>query len=278
MITGVCQESGLPTIPIGTLCENIVGRKVNRLTILSRAPNKGLDSSWNCRCECGNFITVRRSSVLRGRTKSCGCLVAEGIRESVVRRISEGKLRVNRAVIGQKFGRLTVVGSEGYNKHNEEVWMCLCDCGSRRKVAARKLTTGVTKSCGCLQKEDARKRGFARVGSQCGAWRGGFRYKDPNRGYVTVYTPEKADHRRDRRVYEHVLVMEKHLGRPIAKGESVHHKNGIKDDNRIENLELWSRAQPAGQRITDQVAWAIQLLARYEPDALAPAREEEIFA
>ncbi len=57
--------------------------------------------------------------------------------------------------------------------------------------------------------------------------------------------------------------MERMLGRFLWPDETVHHINGVRDDNRPENLELWSKAQPAGQRVEDKIAWAIDLLERY---------------
>lgn len=71
------------------------------------------------------------------------------------------------------------------------------------------------------------------------------------------------------RVMEHRAVMESMIGRPLLDHENVHHINGARADNRPENLEMWSSMQPSGQRIEDKVAWAKDLLALYEPEALA---------
>ncbi len=66
-----------------------------------------------------------------------------------------------------------------------------------------------------------------------------------------------------RRTFQHRFIMERHLGRKLLPNETVHHKNGNRQDNRWINLELWSSSQPPGQRVKDKVRWARNLLKTY---------------
>ena len=87
-------------------------------------------------------------------------------------------------------------------------------------------------------------------------------------GYVMVVEKNHANARRNGTILEHRLIMAKHLGRPLKKQENVHHINGNRADNRIENLEMWVTSQPAGQRVTDKVNYAKEILSLYAPELL----------
>lgn len=77
-----------------------------------------------------------------------------------------------------------------------------------------------------------------------------------------------------RQVGEHRHVMQAVVGRELLPEETVHHKNGVKLDNRPENLELWASNHPKGQRVLEQLDWARALLAQYERDEPALRRLE----
>lgn len=108
-----------------------------------------------------------------------------------------------------------------------------------------------------------RTRGDAGVGAK--ERPGGSRVTMSN-GYVRVHTPKHPRANSDGYVLEHRLVMEHLLGRLLDPWESVHHINGVRSDNRPENLELWTKAQPSGQRVSDLVDWVLK---HYPDDVLA---------
>lgn len=169
-------------------------------------------------------------------------------------------------LIGRRFGKLTVtellsVSSQGRNgTGTPTMWRCTCDCGNTHTVSTSNLNARSVVSCGCVL--SANRKGLGNL-----KWKGGRSFRPS--GYITVRVYDyPGDNGRGRSVNEHVYVMAKHLGRPLRAGENVHHKNGQRDDNRIENLELWSSSQPSGQRIEDKTAWALQWLRVYAPEEL----------
>lgn len=82
-------------------------------------------------------------------------------------------------------------------------------------------------------------------------------------GYFYVYFKKHPFSDKSGRVFEHRIIMEQKISRYLYPFENVHHKNGIKTDNRIENLELWVKSQPTGARVEDVVKWAKEILRLY---------------
>lgn len=96
-----------------------------------------------------------------------------------------------------------------------------------------------------------------------------------NHGYIRTFAPDHANADSTGYVLAHRQAMADSLGRPLLAHETVHHKNGDRADNRLVkghemhcpgvccNLELWSKAQPYGQRAADKLAWAREIIKLY---------------
>jgi hypothetical protein len=230
---------------------DLTGKIFGRLTVLKMA---GKDKSgavmWLCRCECGVEKVVLRGNLTKEHgTKSCGCLMIQHRKDRMLN------------LMGRIYGRWTVIGYAGRDKRSYHLWLCHCSCGTERIVNTQSLQNGHSQSCGCL-KEEHRK---LYVGEKASGWKGGLPYRDKNSGYVRVYKPNHPNAKKDKRVLEHVFIMSHIIGRPLIKGETVHHKNGIRHDNEPNNLEFRISAHGAGQRIIDLVPYWRKMLKLYEP-------------
>jgi hypothetical protein len=111
-------------------------------------------------------------------------------------------------------------------------------------------------------REKVRKRRGLPLDSPCLVPNRGLGWKMKD-GYKQLLRKDHPNAAKSGCIMEHVVVMSDHLGRPLRKGETVHHKNGIRDDNRIENLELWSHSHPFGQRLDDKIEWCKEFLEQY---------------
>ena len=126
--------------------KNLTGQSFGRLTVLEEAPGKGNGRRyWRCRCGCGAETLVEEYHLKSGHTKSCGCY----------RRELPSKKRTD--LTGQRFGRLTALGSADKTVGPPGKWRCRCDCGQEIICSRENLHSGATKSCGCLREEVRRE-------------------------------------------------------------------------------------------------------------------------
>lgn len=156
---------------------------------------------------------------------------------------------------GNRYGKLFVVSRSEESKRGVAMWLCRCDCGKENAIRSQDLRNGKTTSCGCNFLHHAKSQP---KGEFSKSWKGG--YTTPQ-GYVVI---GKGKNR-----LAHRQVMAALLGRELKEYETVHHKNGIRNDNRPENLELWSSRHCKGQRVADHIEFAVALLKEYAPDKLA---------
>lgn len=224
-----------------------IGEQYGFWSVISESDPLCGDKAWLCCCECGTEKPVRDESLRNGTSQSCGC---------------QSKRRRRTTLFpGQRFGYWTVL-SRIEKPTKQRSWLCRCACGIVKGVSSNSLKRGKSLSCGCYRKE---KWVASRLPKSIAA-----------RGYVLVYDEQWGNPRRGGRIFEHILVMTRHLDRALRRGECVHHKNGIRTDNRLDNLELWTTRHPKGARVNDLIKWAKDILEMYEPGSLSNSKMLQI--
>ena len=136
--------------------EDLTGKKFGRLLITGYLGKDNYSQQrWSYICDCGTVKSISRNSLLSAGTQSCGCLAKE---------INEARAE---DLIGQKFGRLTVI-DKAERRGNVIRWKCKCDCGNYTNVDSAALKSERTKSCGCLSRELSQNRAADLTGQRFG--------------------------------------------------------------------------------------------------------------
>jgi hypothetical protein len=128
--------------------------RIGKLTILREVfpPLQG-ETNFFCKCDCGKYCEVlgrnlKQSLRNNSKTRSCGCFKHQNV-------------PILDDLIGHRIGRLKIIRRD-FSKIHSTYWICLCECGNKKSIAARHLKSLKTLSCGCIREESCRETGLKR--------------------------------------------------------------------------------------------------------------------
>lgn len=131
--------------------KDLTGLRFGRLVVLGKNPERYVspkgktESKWDCLCDCGNRVTITRSHLIKGISRSCGCYMRDKARSQA------------QDLTGMRFGHLTVIEKVTLDKPTDTgiitAWRCLCDCGNEKIFTTKRLKGEGVISCGCATKE-----------------------------------------------------------------------------------------------------------------------------
>jgi HNH endonuclease len=217
--------------------------KHNRLTPIRDLYriNKFGSKLWLFQCECGKQVEFPRYRVANNSIRSCGCSRSIDITSKI-------------------FGYLTAIRRLDKIKNEEHLWLFQCKCGNLKEATVSAVRSGHTRSCGCLLKREV---GYSKIDDD------GYVLEIVEKDKISKYLKEggRSVANKSRYIPQHIKVMADFLGRPIdTKKESIHHKNGVRNDNRLKNLELRVKWHGPGHSVEDEVSHAIEVLKLYAPE------------
>ena len=204
---------------------------------------------WLCECDCGNTTLVRKAHLESGAIQSCGCIKKEMLHDKYFKDLT-----------GLKFGRLTVLEQTesriGKNRKTLTFWKCLCECGNIVEVYSGSLTSGLTTSCSCFQKEKAKENGLKykrdNIYDLTQKYGIGYLYNSTEKFYFDIEDYDKIKNyywtinnngyvitggANNPNILMHRLVLD------VSNEYEVDHINHNTNDNRKENLRIVTRSQ-----------------------------------
>lgn len=149
------RRKNYPTISCGCKrheYKDLTGKRFGKLIVIERAEDYVIRSGqhfrqWKCVCDCGNTKIAKEAYLKNGKTSHCGCETKNITSKSRTLDLS-----------GKRFGKLTAIEISKiiYSKEGKatKYWKCLCDCGNYTEVQVGHLTSGHSKSCGCLNDKE----------------------------------------------------------------------------------------------------------------------------
>lgn len=122
-----------------SLTIDLTGQTFGNLTVIKQVQTEGKGAHWLCACNCGNTAIIDGGKLRAGVVKSCGCLSGKMRSESLCKKLE-----------GLTFGKWRVIERDLNLTGDGARWICQCQCGQIRSVAASSLISGRSLSCGCL--------------------------------------------------------------------------------------------------------------------------------
>jgi hypothetical protein len=133
-IRAIARKYGITRVRDTVVSRDLTGNTYGRLTVISKKEGKYRVPKWVCECSCGNKAIVDTYALIKGTTKSCGCL-------------KHAPARNAKDVSGQKFGLLTAVERLPQYIRGETYYRCICECGREKIASYSNLMGGHVKSC-----------------------------------------------------------------------------------------------------------------------------------
>lgn len=144
----------------GIEADQMIGKRFGKLTVIQFIEKDDhRNEFYKCLCDCGQTSVTRKSYLVKGKTKSCGCLAKERLQDPEYHRRIAENFKID--MVGHEYGSWVVLSESGRNKRGEVTFLCRCECGTEKVILGRSIRNNSAKRhCGCkdpVKKEKPKK-------------------------------------------------------------------------------------------------------------------------